>query len=154
MTMPLKVNFSKNEANSTAREVPPSGEYTVAITDGEIKSVQPGKTNSGKPFWQLKYVIQDGAYAGTSLMSSIMLFDGALYSFAQLMRALGYEINEGDFVAPTLDEIIGKQLNVKGYKMPPKTDGERELPERFEIKGYKAAKAGAGKTSTNSSLLP
>jgi len=151
--MPLKVNFSKDEATSTPREVPPSGEYTVAVTDGEIKFVQPGKKNSGKPFWQLKLVIQDGAYAGTSLLGSIMLFDGALYSFAQLMRALDYDVNEGSFEAPDLDEIIGKTVNVRGYKMPPKTDGTRELPERFEIKGYKKAKANTAKAA-NSSLLP
>lgn len=154
MTLPLRVNFSEKEASSAPREIPPTGEYTVAITDGEIKEVQPGKKNSGKPFWQLKYVIQDGAYEGTSLMSSIMLFDGALYSFAQLMRALGYELpKQGAFEAPTLDDIIGKTINVRGTKMPPKTDGERELPERFEIKGYKKVNKAAAKADNNS-LLP
>jgi len=153
MTLPLKVNFSKEEASSTPREVPPTGEYIVNITDGEIKEVQPGKKNSGKPFWQLKYVIQEGTYAGTSLMSSIMLFDGALYSFAQLMRALGYDINEGDFEAPSLDEVIGKTINVRGNKMPPKTIDNKELPERFEIKGYKKPSKVSAKTG-DSALLP
>lgn len=154
MTLPLKVNFSKDEASSTPREIPPSGEYVVNVTDGEVKFVQPGKKNSGKPFWQLKYVIQEGAYAGTSLMSSIMLFDGALYSFAQLMKALDYNVNEGGFEIPSLDEIIGKTLNVKGYKMPPKTtDGDRELSERFEIKSYKKANKSTAKAASNS-ILP
>lgn len=153
MTQPLKVNFSTNEASSEARVIPPSGEYTVNITDGEIREVKPGKKNTGKPFWQLKFVIQDGPYAGISLMSSIMLFDGALYSFAQLMKALGFDVTAGDFEVPALDDIIGKTINVKGYKRPPETKDNQELNERFEIRNYKSS----GKPSANSasaSILP
>jgi hypothetical protein len=153
MTQPLKVNFSSNEASSEARVIPPTGEYTVNITDGNIKEVKPGKKNTGKPFWQLTYVIQEGPYDGVSLMSSIMLFDGALYSFAQLMKALGYDVNAGDFVVPDLQEIIGKTINVKGTKKPAETKDGQELNERFEIRYYKSA----GKpvvSSASNSLLP
>jgi len=154
MTQPLKVNFTDREATSTVREIPPSGEYLVAITDGEIKDVKPGRKNTGKPYWQLRFVIQDGAYAGSSLIASVMLFDGALFSFAQLMKALGYDVNSGDFLIPSLDEIIGKNVNVRGFKKPPSTlpDGT-ELSERFEIKGYKTASR-SGAKSGDSSLLP
>lgn len=154
MTQPLKVNFTDQEAGSSVREVPPSGEYLVAITDGERKEVKPGRKNTGKPFWQLRLVIQDGAYAGTSLISSVMLFDGALYSLAQLMKALGYDMNAGDFIVPELDDIIGKNVNVKGYKKPATTlaDGT-ELSERFEVKGFKPATRSGTKTG-DSSLLP
>lgn len=153
MTQPLKVNFSSNEASSEARVIPPSGEYTVNITDGEIKEVKPGKKNTGKPFWQLKYVVQEGQYSGTSLMSSIMLFDGALYSFAQLMKALGYDVNAGDFEVPTLDDVIGKTINVKGMKRPAETKDGTELNERFEIKSYKSTgKVSASQASSN--ILP
>src|SRR5258706_10560745 len=112
MTQPLKVNFTNEEASSKVREVPPSGEYLVNITDGKLKEVKPGKANVGKPFWQLTLVIQDGAYAGTSLLSSVMLFDGALYSFAQLMNALGYNPSAGDFQVPPLQELLGKSVVV------------------------------------------
>jgi len=151
---PLKVNFSSNEAESTVREIPPSGEYLVAVTDGEIKEVKPGRKNTGKPFWQLKMVIQNGTYGGTSLMCSVMLFDGALYTFSQLMKALGYDVTSGDFLVPELDEVIGKNVNVRGYKMPAKTlpDGT-ELTERFEIRGFKPASQ-PSKQAGNSSLLP
>jgi hypothetical protein len=83
-----------------------------------------------------------------------MLFDGALYSFAQLMKALDYDINSGDFEVPELDDIIGKTVNVRGQKMPAKTlpDGQ-ELNERFEIKGYKKANKVSQK-SASASILP
>jgi hypothetical protein len=154
MTQPLKVNFSSEEAGSSVREIPPTGEYTVAIVDGELKEVKPGRKNTGKPFWQVRVVIQEGQYDGVTLIGSIMLFDGALYSFAQLMKALDYDINAGDFVVPELDDIIGKIVNVRGQKMPPRTlpDGQ-ELSERFEIKGYKKANKIAAKAA-NTSILP
>lgn len=153
MTQPLKVNFTTEEASSKVREVPPSGEYLVNITDGKMKEVKPGKPNVGKPFWQLTLVIQEGAYAGTSLLSSVMLFDGALYSFAQLMRALGYDLNAGDFAVPPLEKLLGASVIVKGYKKPATTlpDGT-ELSERFEVKGFKPA--GVKTKSGDSSLLP
>lgn len=153
MTQPLKVNFSSNEASSEARVIPPSGEYTVNITDGNIKEVKPGKKNTGKPFWQLTYIIQEGPYDGVSLMSSVMLFDGALYSFAQLMKALGYDVNAGDFVVPELQSVIGKTINVKGLKKPAETKDGTELNERFEIRSYKAAAKPAPNAASNS-LLP
>jgi hypothetical protein len=154
MTQPLKVNFTDQEANSTVREIPPSGEYLVAITDGEMKEVKPGRKNTGKPFWQLRMVIQDGPYAGSSLIASVMLFDGALYSLGQIMKALGYDTQSGDFIVPDLDDIIGKNVNVKGYKKPATTlpDGT-ELSERFEVKGFKPPTR-SGTKSGDSSLLP
>lgn len=154
MTQPLKVNFSSEEAASTVREVPPSGEYTVNITDGKVREVKPGRKNVGKRYWQLTFVIQEGPYAGTSLMASVMLFDEALYSLSQLLKALDYNINAGEFVVPELDELIGQTVNVRGYKMPPRTVDGQELSERFEIKGYKKANVVKSASSAASTLLP
>lgn len=151
---PLKVNFTDREASSTVREIPPSGEYFCSITEGEVKLVNPSRKNAGKPFWQLKFVIQAGPYAGSTLMGSIMLFDEALYSLSQLMKALGYDVNEGDFVVPSLEAIIGKEVNVRGFKRPAETKDGRELNERFEIKGYKAPTQSFTKETRNASLLP
>jgi hypothetical protein len=151
---PLKVNFTDEEANSKPREVPPSGEYVCSIVDGEVATVKPGKPNTGKPFWKLRFVVQDGTYAGTSLRATVMLFDGALYQFSQLMRALDFDVNSGEFEVPTLDKIVGQQVIVKGFKRPPSMgDDGRELPERFEVKVYKKATQGS-KKSGNSALLP
>lgn len=151
---PLKVNFTNEEATSVVRDVPPSGTYVVNITKGELKEVKPGRKNTGKPYWQLTFVVQEGPYQGTTLISSVMLFDTALYSLAQLMKALGYNINTGDFVLPPLDEIIGKTVQVRGNKMPPRESEGQTLPERFEIKGYKAANIAGATASAPSSILP
>lgn len=152
---PLKVNFSDEEANSKAREIPPTGEYLCAIVDGSQEIVKPGKKNTGKPYWKLRFVVQDGTYSGTPLNATVMLFEGALYQLGQLMRSLGYDVNAGDFEVPTVDKIIGQQLIVKGYKRPPSTNPEtqQELPERFEVKSYKLANK-SGKKAGNSSMLP
>jgi len=157
MTQPLKVNFTDQEATSKVREIPPSGDYIVNITDGRLKQVKPGRKNTGKPFYQLTFVIQEGPYRGETLMASIMLFDGALYSLSQLMRALGYDINSGDFTVPPIDELFGKTVIVSGKKMPPKTDNDgNELNERFEIKGYKTPSANAVNQvkAASNSMLP
>lgn len=152
---PLKVNFTDEEAGSKVREVPPSGEYVVNITDGERKQVNPSRKNAGKPFWKIVMVIQDGNYAGNTLVSSVMLFDGALYSFAQLMKALGHDINSGDFEVPELESLFGQTIIVRGNKMPPKTleDGT-DLQERFEVKGFKPYKTGTKLKAGSNSLLP
>lgn len=155
MTQPLKVNFSKNEADSVAREIPPTGEYTVAITDGSLGEVKPGKKNAGKPYWKLTLVIQSGPYSGTTLMSSVMLFNEALYSLSQLLKALGYNVNSGDFEVPALSDIVGKIVNVRGVKMPPREVDGQQLSERFEIKGYKkASMSSSNQVGAASSILP
>lgn len=157
MTQPLKVNFTSEEAGSTVREVPPSGDYVVNITGGELKEVKPGRKNSGRPYWQLKFVIQEGKYTGTTLISSVMLFEGALYSLAQLMKALGYKLSDGDNDLPGVEDLLGRQLVVRGEKKPARTmpDGT-ELSERLEIRGYKAAPSGGGPLASNASnsILP
>jgi hypothetical protein len=152
--VPLKVNFTEEEANSKPREIPPSGEYLVAIVDGSVETVKPGKKNTGKHFWKLRFVVQDGQYAGSSLISTVMLFDGALFAFAQLMRALNFDINAGEFQVPSVDKLLGQEVRVRGFKRPPSLgDDGRELPERFEIKSYKPA-GGSAKKSGNASILP
>lgn len=149
----LKVNLTEQEATSQVRDIPPSGEYVCNIVDGKEDIVKPNKKNSGKPYWKMKYVVQEGAYAGSTLSATVMLFEGALYSFSQLMKALGYEVNVGGLVVPEVDTLLGKTVIVKGYKRPPSTNAEgQDLPERFEVRGYKPARM---KTKTgDTSLLP
>lgn len=150
----LKVNFTDEEANSKPREVPPSGEYLCAITEGSDEIVKPGKKNTGKPYWKLRFVVQDGPYQGTPLNATVMLFEGALYQLGQLMRSLGHDVNSGEFQVPPLDKIIGQNVVVKGFKRPPgiNNDTQQELPERFEVKSYKPAKS--AKKPGSASMLP
>lgn len=160
MTLPLKVNFSKEEATSKPRDLPPTGEYVVNIVDGSLETVKHNadgtpKANTGKNFWKLRFVIQEGPYSGSTLIGTVMLFDGALYSLAQLLTALSIEVPVGGFqISPTLlQSIMGKTIKIKGYLRPAKTDEHgKDVPERFEIKSYKPY-AGNAK-SGDSALLP
>lgn len=155
--MGMKVNFSNEEANSTPREIPPSGEYHCKIVEIKDRDVQPGSLHAGKPFWNIRFVIQNGKYADNSIFANVMLFtgkDGTLGSLSQLLKALGYDIQPGDFELPENEEIIGKDINVKGNKLPAgfSQKAKKELPERFNVTGYKTANT-AVKAGT-SNLLP
>lgn len=161
----LKVNFSRNEADSTARqqfEALPTGEYHCNIVSVKLQEVKPGSPNAGKPFWNIRFVVQDGKYQDASLFSNVMLFtgkDGTLGMLAQLMKALGFEIEaDVDFEVPLEEELEGRSLTVVGYKQAAKRDpktGEVERPERFNVSGFKEWNAGAPrKTTGDTSLLP
>lgn len=153
--MGLKVNFSEEEANSQAREVPPSGEYNCKIVEVFEKEVKPGSPNVGKPYWNIRFVIQDGQYSGNSLFGNIMLFegkDGTLGALAQFLKALNYPVSAGEFELPEMDELIARDINIRGQKLPAGTVRGRDLPERYQIKGYKPANAAV--KSGNNSLLP
>jgi hypothetical protein len=154
MSGPLKVNFSEREATSTVRDILPSGEYFCNLVDGSTERVKPGRPNVGKPYWKVRFVVQEGAYSGSSINATVMLFDGALYSLAQLLKAMGFELNTGgDFVIPDLTKLFGKPVIVKGIKRPAETKDGQELQERFEVRGYKKATNTRPKTG-NTSLLP
>lgn len=156
--MGLKVNFSKNEAASEPRSivVPITGEYPCRVVDIVFKTVNPGSKNVGKPYWNVKFIIQGGTYADASIFSNIMLFegeDGTLGSLAQFLKALGYDVSEGEFELPEPDELIGKELNIFGRKLtgPDKKTG-RDLPDRFQISSYK--KSNVAVKTGEASLLP
>lgn len=157
--MGLKVNFSQDEAESTARVVLPTGEYVVSVVDVETKEVKPGGPNAGKPYWSIRFVVQEGKYEGNSAFANIMLFStdksGTLSSLAQFLKALGYEITSGEFELPDDEEIQGRQLIIAGRKYlagPDKRTG-KDLPDRFQVNGYKKSDGSAPKQSSGS-LLP
>jgi Protein of unknown function (DUF669) len=154
MTSPLRVNLTSDEAESKTLEPLPSGKYLCNIVNGQVREVKPGRTHTGKPYWGLQFVVQEGPHAGRSIFSTVMLFDGALYSLSQLMQALGYEVNVGEFHVPPIDSLIGKSLYVRGRRQPAKTDDDgRDIPERFEVKGYMSS-GDQTKPDTDTSLLP
>lgn len=147
MSNGLRVNFSGKEASSEARSVEllPRGAYHVAITDIETRESQSEK-NFGKPYWAVEMTVQDGPHENRKLWGNVMLFEGALYSLSQLLKATGYyDGSEGEIELPSADELVGKQLVVnvvqqKGQVKPEDkqdTPGER-YPDKNEIKGYKA----------------
>jgi hypothetical protein len=153
MSSPLKVNMTDKEATSKVRDVLPSGEYLCNIVNGSTETVRPDKPNKGKPYWKVQFVVQEGPYAGSSINATVMLFENALYSLSQLLKALGYEVNTGDLIVPNLDTMFGKPVIVKGFKRPAETKDGQDLQERFEVKGYKKPADAKPKTG-NTSLLP
>lgn len=155
--MGLKVNFSKDEAESNAREVLPTGEYHTKIVEIETREVKPGSPNAGKPFWNVQFIVQTDKYAGNRIYSNIMLFegkDGTLASLSQFLKALGYDITPGEFELPSEDDLIGRDINVRGTKIPAgyNKKAQRDLPERFNVNGYKPANVVV--KQGNSQLLP
>jgi hypothetical protein len=152
--MSLKVNLSSKEAESTSLDVLPSGKYICNIVEVTIEEVKPGKKNVGKPYWKIRFVVQEGKYAGRNIYGTVMLFEGALYSFSQIMKALGYDATPGDITVPDTDEIEGKTIVVRGIKKAASTDPDtgRDMPERFEVKGYQAA--GVTQKTGDTSILP
>lgn len=160
--MGLKINFTQSEAESKAREVPPTGAYLCNITEVETKEVKPGSDNQGKPYWNFRFTIQEGKYQDNNLFGNIMLFSteksGTLSSLAQLLKALGYTITEGEFDLPEDEEVLGRSLVVVGRKLLAGFDNKarRDLPDRFKITGYKQADGTTLKSGSNSSssMLP
>lgn len=156
----LRVNFSKNEAESAAREIPPSGAYLCNVTEIKLQEVRPGSQNAGKPYWNIQFVIQEGKYSGSSLYSNIMLFSteksGTLSSLSQFLKALGFEVTEGEMELPDEDELQGKPLVIVGKKLlagPDRKSG-KELPDRFQVSGYKKPDGYTSKSPADSSILP
>lgn len=153
----LRVNFTDDEASSEAPDFSPipSGKYLVAITEVEVAYSQSEKHN-GKPYWKVTMVIQEGPYENRRLWANVMLFEGALYSLAQLLKATGHEDALKSGKIPSGDSFVGEQVIVSvvktldKYRMDQNDDGEKVF--KNEVKGFKPAAdfAAAG----SSSLLP
>lgn len=163
MSDALKVNFSEEESTSVAREYKPMppGFYHAAITKVEDAAVgNNDKGNFGKPFWKLTLVVQEeGEYSRRNLWANVMLFDGALHSAAQLLRAVGM----GDLVKkgsiPNGQTLVGKTLDVQVSRVHDKYQekGLREIGDnssvfKNEVKGYRLHEAASSGGSNN--LLP
>jgi hypothetical protein len=104
----LRVNFTKEEAESEARdfELLPNGTYVGVITECELRHSK-SKKNLGKPMYNLTITISQGKYAKRKVWALVMLWNGALYSLSQLLKALGYPL---DGTVPEADWFVGKQI--------------------------------------------
>jgi hypothetical protein len=140
----LTVDFSSQEADSEARiyETLPTGAYHVKVTEVSIKQSTSEK-NRGKPYYAFTMVIQDGKYANRKVWTNVMLWAGAGYTLAQLIKAMGRPVGPGTKV-PTPDEIIGYDFIIVGQKRVDKYqieqgnwDGEGPKPTKFECTGFK-----------------
>jgi hypothetical protein len=145
----LHVNFSSEEASSEARsfEPLPTGSYDVYITDGEVK-FSTSQKNPGKPFWALEMTVDGGPHDKRKLWANVMLFEGALFSLAQLLKATGHEEALKTGKVPGLDEIIGQKVTVTAKKqldtyamdrdgIDPKTCPPDQKLWKNEVKGFR-----------------
>lgn len=160
----FKVNFSDQEAASEARsfEAIPSGSYYARITNIETREVvnepQPGKKdNRGENYWNVECTIQEGPFENSKQWSNVMLFDGALYTLAQLCKATGFadRVTPGDKnfgKIPPADDFLSKEVIIvvakqrDTYKEKLNNDGVALW--KNEIKGFKPY-AGAGSTTAS-----
>ena len=162
--MAIKVNFSQEEASSEARSFDPvpTGAYYCRITDITEKECGPESKNPGKPYWAVEFTVQDGPHADRKLWTNAMLFEGALYTIAQMMKACGFEdnlkkgtINDAeDFISKEVIVNVKKQLDT--YAMDRDGDGEKRWKNEVKgIKAYEGASPASSKTgSGKGSLLP
>lgn len=139
----LKVNFSAEEASSESLNFDPipSGEYYARITDITEKEVSQG-ANQGKAFWNVEFTVQDGEFADRKVWTNAMLFDGALYTLAQLLKATdnadalqsGNVPNSESLVSKEVIVVVKKQRNA--YMEAKNGDGEPVWGN--EVKGIKS----------------
>lgn len=139
----LTLNFSTEEATSEARlfEALPTGEYRCAITKVEIRKSKSSK-NLGKPYYALELTVQEGQYENRKLFTNVMLFEGALYTYAQLAKALNRDLN-GPVLKPS--ELQGARVGVVVRKMADKylieqdgwTPSDGPKPMKAEVRGFK-----------------
>jgi hypothetical protein len=169
--MGIKVNMSGKEGSSAPLENLPVGKYFVAVTDGELKASTSAK-NNGKPYYSMELTVQDGEYDGRKLFTNVMCFEGALYSMAQILKALdvpvevtgqgesavvtfhvpGGEWEENEI--PDLDWFLGKQFVVKVEISKERTvkspEGDKTYPPRNDVKSWSSAKSWKGPQVTGS----
>src|SRR6185503_5249622 len=160
----LNLNFTDQEAASEVREFSalPSGAYLVAVTDLESRESTNPKTlakhNGQAPYVTLELTVQedgsDGSHIGAKAWWNVMLFEGALYSLGQLMKA--WDLVPGRDPVPNPQEWLGRtfvmvgqqeQAKTKSDDVDPKTgkpvyvnkfeekDGRRVAVMRYEVKG-------------------
>jgi len=123
--MGIVVNMSGQEASS---------ECEIA----EVKNPpKPGKKdNRGKPFYKLEFTVQESAalktpekYVGRKVWSNAMLFEGALYTIVQLMKALDYSVTEGAVEIPEPEDLIGKEVILQVTVQKERTEKDAQTGE-------------------------
>lgn len=162
----IKVNFSDEEAASEARtwEPIPSGNYPVFIVKIEEKVVKefaedgsPNK-NAGKPWWNMQLKVNGGEYDKRVVFCSVMLFGGAGYTLAQLLKAVGIAVPAGKEVKlPPADTFLGKEITAvvvrKRDRYQERQQGSATAMFKNEVTGLKALES-ATTASGEPSLLP
>lgn len=152
----LKLNFSNEEASSEARsfEPIPTGRYYARVTDIDERECGPESKNPGKPYWAVEFTIQDGPHEGRKVWTNAMLFEGALYTLAQLLKATGHAKALETGVVPDSDDLISKEVYVNVRKQrdtyAEERDGAEAGPQfKNEVKGIMAYESGGSQPAAS-----
>ena len=172
----LRVDFSSEESSSEARtfEPIPAGEYVAYIKEWEVRFSTSAK-NPGKPYWNLQLQLVDDTSLNPVevhkrvLFASVMLWSGAGYSLAQLLKATGFgdRVEQGSKTfgqIPNCDEIVQKgpfvivvsnevdKYAVENGGWDPAS--KQPKPRKNDVKGYKALDQLKAAGSKGNSLMP
>jgi len=161
--MTIKVNVSDKEDKSGEFQPLPAGLYFCIITDVEPKASGSDK-NFGKPMLYFRFTIQEGPYAGRAMGSNACLWDGALYTIINLLKAVGEYDNcksGGSLEIPDAPEFyLGREIDVRrGINQKAKKENPTDDPGAWlEVKGFAPHKTTsgtvAGSKSPGNNLLP
>jgi hypothetical protein len=168
--MAFTVNMTDQEAKSADREPLPVGKYHFKITDMDVQYTKDTAKNPNMPYFAFEFTVQDTPgpwqkFAGRKDWTNAMLFDGALYTISQILKALGYPVPEGggSFDIPDAREsYIGK--DIMGRRAPDRKqmvdDGTGKMVPRIQLagfskyKGEQTAQGDSPNTPAGSSVLP
>jgi len=160
----LYVNFSEEEAASESRDIEPlpTGKYLMTITDVNLRECGLASKNPGKPYYAIEFTVvadkKGGQFVNRKCWTNAMLFNPALYTISNMMKALGLPVSSGRMRVPSPDFLIGKVMMVGGLyvgEQKDKQDPSKTYQPKFEPKGFWAeaqwtAAAGTATTKTKS----
>jgi hypothetical protein len=165
----FKVNMSENEAKSEAREALPSGRYHFKFTDMSVEYTKETAKNPNKPYFNFELTVQDSPgpwlkFAGRKDWCNAMLFEPALYTISQILKALGYPVSQGELEIPD-DPSFYLTKDIIGIRAPDRKqtvdDGTGKMVPRIQLSGFKqyiatdgSSPAVSGPTSGGGSVLP
>ena len=117
----------------------PAGKYQANVFNVKLEEVKSGE-NAGKPRFNIQFKITGPQHENRRVFSLVPLYVAKDFFKAQtFFKALGYDINAGDFAVPEINELLGKDLTVT-VKIGADQNGE----PRNEVSGFAKADSTAG----------
>lgn len=109
----------------------PAGKYQSTIFNVKLEEVKSGE-NAGKPRFNIQFKITGPEHENRRVFSLVPLYVAKDFWKAQsFFKALGYDIEAGDFSVPDVNELLGKALTVT-VKIGADQNGE----PRNEVSGF------------------
>lgn len=116
----------------------PAGKYQANIFEVKLEEVKAGE-NAGKPRFNIQFKLSGQGVENRRVWSLVPLYVAKDFWKAQsFFKALGYDIEAGDFTVPETAELLGKALTVT-VKIGEDQNGN----PRNEVSGFSAASSGA-----------